>query len=230
MVEGDSDADLWKALTRHAGLTDVVTVKSLNGTSGITPLTIQAQLLELGRTNPSFCVGVVVDADTDTPARCFNRYRNKFRTANSGLPLPKANGGVSKLRATTIAGMSTPCTVRTGVLALPTDSPGEHEKLVWQYLSDEAPALTAALSDSFDEVLRVDLPREPSTVPQRVTASRQKREKILVHMAGAVGVFAGRTPLKATVRLSDTYGSSFWDWTHQAFEPLITFLQEMVAP
>lgn len=142
-------------------------------------------------------IAIIRDADDD--------FRAAFQSTcdalkNAKLPYPTGVGTLSRERE----GRS------TAVLIVPPDGPGCVESICWASLK-EHPVVPCV-----EQLLDCAYTNDPPSTPPSLASI----DKVRIHLALAVGMNAS-----PAVRAGKRLGEAPWDWSHQAFSPIIQFVK-----
>jgi hypothetical protein len=201
LVEGKEDEPFYAQACKTAGLSGQIEFRSVQGWTNFARHL--RTLLSVGP--PLKAIAIIRDAEGNGQ-QAFQSACSGFHQA--GLPQPPQAGQLSQPDAKSC---------RTAVLVVPPDGPGSIETLCLASLAGQP---TLQRVQEFAACLdRHDPPHAP-----RTQAQEDKRRVSAVLAAGAHSPRA----LKIGARLGEAAEQGFWDWTHAAFEPVLTFLR-MVA-
>jgi hypothetical protein len=201
LIEGKEDERFYSDVCRAANVAGQLELRPVQGWSNFARYLLT--LLSVG-----FAVRIIaIIRDAESNERgAFQSTCSGFQQA--GLPQPSQAGQLSQPDA---QGR------RTTALIVPPDRPGSIETLCLASLAGQ-PNL-GCVQDFVACLDRHDPPHSP-----RTQAQEDKRRVGAVLAAGAHGPRA----LKIGARLGEAAEQGFWDWTHPAFEPVLTFVR-MVA-
>lgn len=205
IVEGPDDAYFFEAACRHLSISNTIEIRCSHSQ------TRQANLLKavVGIGTHLRTFAVVRDADADATA-AFHSVVSAMRAA--GLPQPRRAGQLSTDDSQGRA---------TAVLILPESGSGALETVCLQSLASHP------LVPCIETFLQCSQAADPSPKPAALAPALPDKMRILALLA--VGTHTPKR-LEPGRRFGEASQANIWDWTHPAFEPVLTFLSAINRP
>jgi hypothetical protein len=201
VVEGKEGGLLYEMICRFAGVDDKIELRSVNGNDATAFRKAIKPLVAVGFHLQT--VAIIRDAE-EHPVRAWQSVCSAFTQA--GLPVPARSGVLSTHSST----------LQTAALIVPAaHQKGSMETLCWLSLVGQP------LADCVEDFLTCAWNADKTSKPTTQALTDKARIRALL----AVGASIPR-PVKPDKRFIEVIKENkFWDWSHQAFTPIVDFVK-----